>query len=149
MKVNTLETHDRLLQFKKNSSDIAECYQDILNKKPFGDRPFYVFVHARTDDNGTDKRLIWQPRLTKPTAQTNSILIKAYPNSEKIKVLWILPPREMWDEYIKGKMFEHPIVVSSIYDFENNRKTLESPEDDDPSDEEAKAIYRDMIKEKP
>lgn len=141
MKIDTLETHDRLEHFNKQDFSIAECCQDLINKRPFGDYAFYIFAHARTDDDGITKRLIWQPRLTKPRAQTNSMLFKASPATDLIKVLWIIPARELWGQFEKGKMTENETVCLSIYEFENNRAALEAREDDDLSEIEIDMVY--------
>jgi hypothetical protein len=69
MKLDRLDVHDRYEHFTKQDFDIGECCQDLINKRPFGDYPFYIFAHTRTDDDGVTKRLIWQPRLTKPKAR--------------------------------------------------------------------------------
>jgi len=161
MKINRLETHDRLLHFTKQSMDIGECCQDLINKRPFGDHPFYIFAHARTIgmdekfrlfmsgqyksmEEVPEKTLIWQPRLTKPKAQTNSMLFKAYPGSDTIKVLWIIPPRELWEQYTKGKMMENKTICESIDNFQNNKEKLEAPEEDDLTDKQIDAIYRNI-----
>jgi hypothetical protein len=144
LKVNRLDAHDRLLSFKKKAFDIGECCQNMIDQRPFGDRPFYIFAHARTDDDGVNKRLIWQPRLTKPKAQTNSMLFKAYPGTDHIKVIWMIPERSMWNEFKQGKMFEDQIVADSIFKFENDRASLEHREADDLSDKEIDAIYRQI-----
>lgn len=144
MKVNILDAHDRLTSFKKKDFDIAECCQDLIDKRPFGDHPFYIFAHARTEDNGRDKRLIWQPRLTKPKAQSNSMLFKAYPGTDIIKIIWMIPARELWEQYQKGNITEHETVFVSIDHFLNNRQMLESKENDDLSDDEIDAIYRQI-----
>lgn len=133
MKLDRLETHDRFVHFTGQSFDIAQCCQHLIDQKPFGDHPFYIFAHPRTDDNGIDKRLVWQPRLSKPYAQTNSMLFKAYPNSDVLKVIWILPTREMWEQYSHTKLCENKVIAESIYDFLINREKLEAPEEDDPS----------------
>lgn len=144
MKIERLDAHDRFQYFTKQSFDIAECCQDIINKRPFGEYPFYIFAHARTDDDGVTKRLIWQPRLTKPEAQSNSMLFKAYPGSDVIKVIWMIPAKELWESYEKGKLTENKMITESIYDYRNNRKKLEAREDDDLPDEKIDAIYRQM-----
>lgn len=147
-KVNRLETHDRLEHFNKSEFDIGKCCQDLVNKKPFGDRNFYIFAHARTEDNEPGvKRIIWQPRLTKPKAQENSMLFKGYPNSDKIKIIWMIPAKETWDQFMKGKMFHSEIIVESIHDFQFNVGKLEEKEEDDPSDEEIDLIYKELSKE--
>lgn len=144
MKLNLLETHDRYQHFTKQSFDIAECCQDLINKRPFGEHPFYIFAHTRTDDDGVTKRLIWQPRLTKPKAQTNSMLFKAYPGTDVIKVIWMIPAREMWAQYKKGNVTQNETVSQSIEDFQFDRGKLEAKEDDDLSDDKIDAIYREI-----
>lgn len=141
MQINRLETHDRYEHFTKQSFDISECCQDLINQRPFGEHAFYIFAHARTDDDGVTKRLIWQPRLTKPLAQTNSMLFKAYPGQDVIKVIWMIPAPEMWDQFEKGKMTASEIVYESIHDFKHNRAKLEKKEEDDLDDASINAIY--------
>ena len=173
MQIDRLETHDRLKEFTSKEFEIGECCQDLINQRPFGKHPFYIFSHARTID--LDERIVmfnadiqrsycnpayirkyivledvpttkilWQPRLTKPKAQTNSMLYKAYPLTDMVKVIWIIPPRELWGQYGKGKLTENESVSISIDNFQNHRNELEAPEDDDLSDGEIDAIYREM-----
>lgn len=144
MKINPLDAHDRLEHLTKQSFDIAECCQDLINQRPFGDHPFYIFAHARTEDDGANKRLIWQPRLTKPKAQTNSMLFKAYPGTDLIKVIWMIPARELWGQYAKGKLTENKTVSESIHDFQHNRNKLEEKEPDDMTDEQINNVYREI-----
>lgn len=144
MKLNPLETHDRLKHFTKQDFNISACCQDLINQRPFGNYPFYIFAHPRTDEDGVTKRLIWQPRLTKPKAQTNSMLFKAYPGSDTIKVIWMIPDRAMWKQYMLGFMTENKTVLDSIYAFENNRQALEASEPDDFDDEKINEIYKEI-----
>jgi hypothetical protein len=144
MKIDRLDAHDRFEYFTKQSFDIGECCQDLINKRPFGDYPFYIFAHARTDEDGVTKRLIWQPRLTKPKAQTNSMLFKAYPGTDVIKVIWMIPAPELWSQYAKGLMTQNKTVSESIEDFQHNRNKLEEKEEDDLSDEKIDAIYKEI-----
>lgn len=145
MKIEKLDAHDRLLNLQqKQSLDISECCQDLIKKRPFGNYPFYIFAHARTDDDGVTKRLIWQPRLTKPKAQTNSMLFKAYPFSDTIDVLWMIPERHLWSQYEKGKLTESQVVIESIEAFQNERGKLEAPDSDDLSDEQISKIYESI-----
>ena len=146
MKIDPLDAHDRYTYFQKQDFSIAECCQDILNQRPFGDVPFYIFAHARTDDDGVTKRLIWQPRLTRPKPQTNSYLFRAISNTDMIEVIWLLPPREMWTQYDIGKVTESNLVAWSIKQFESNRNYLDSPHPDDISEERAKEIMKEIIK---
>jgi len=147
MKINPLDAHDRLLHFTKQNFSIEECCQDLINQRPFGNHAFYIFAHARTDDDGVTKRLIWQPRLTKPKAQTNSMLFKAYPGTDLIKVIWMIPARELWGQYGKTMLNENKTVSQSIYDFKFNRERLEAKEDDDLTDTEINSIYFDLKSE--
>ena len=144
MKLDRLDVHDRLDHFKKNTFEIGECCQNLIDQRPFGETPFYIFAHARTDDDGVTKRLIWQPRLTKPKAQTNSMLFKAYPGSDNLKVLWMIPAREMWPQFKRGNIFESQVIHNSIEDFEKDRIKLERREDDDLNDEQINQIYRQL-----
>lgn len=144
MRIDTLETHDRLKHFTKQNFDISECCQNLINQRPFGANPFYIFAHTRTDDDGYTKRLIWQPRLTRPKPATNSMLFKAYPGTDIVKVIWMIPAREMWDQYTMGKMLENKTVCDSIHDFQYDRQKLEMKEEDDLPDEKVDQIYRDI-----
>lgn len=144
MKINRLETHDRLQYFTKQSFDIGQCCQNLINQRPFGDHAFYIFAHARTDDDGVSKRLIWQPRLTKPSAQSNSMLFKAYPGTDLIKVIWMIPSEELWPSFQKGKMTENQTILDSINAYITKRASLEAPEDDDLGEEQINAVYRQL-----
>lgn len=176
MKINRLDAHDRYEHFTNQSFDIAQTCQNIINQRPFGDHAFYIFSHKReigideriaifNDDlrealtNLTYKRrfqtlsdvptarIIWQPRLTKPKAQTNSMLFKAYPGTDVVKVIWILPDRELWNDYESGKLTASQAVAESIHDFQHNRDRLEAKEEDDLSDEVIDQIYREISRE--
>jgi hypothetical protein len=173
MLINRLDAHDRLEHLSDQSVDISKSCQDLINKKPFGNYPFYIFAHKReieaderismynqdltaslTDMSHKRRwmslkdvptaRLIWQPRLTKPKAQTNSMLFKGYPGTDNIKVIWIIPPRELWAQYTKDKLTENKVVCESVHDFEHNRAKLEAPDDDDLNDEQIDAVYREL-----
>lgn len=144
MKLNILDAHDRYDHFTKQNFSISECCQDLIDQRPFGNNPFYIFAHARTDDDGVTKRMIWQPRLTKPKAQTNSMLFKAYPGTDLIKIIWMIPDRCLWGQFDKGLLLESSIISESVKDFQFNRAKLEQKEEDDLSDERIDAIYRDI-----
>lgn len=142
MKINRLEAHDRLLDLKKKGSDLSEFCQNIIDQRPFGNNPFYIFAHARTADDGVTKRVIWQPRLTKPKAQTNSMLFKAYPGTDKIDILWMIPAVELWGQYIEGNVTEDNLTFWSIEMFKNHKKKLEEKDPDDLNDEKIDQIYK-------
>lgn len=144
IKLNTLETHDRLQHFKKQDFSISDCCEDLIRSRPFGNYPFYIFAHPRTDDDGVSKRLIWQPRLTKPKAQTNSMLFKCYPGTDVVKIIWMIPARELWPSYQQDKMTECKDILISIDNFLNHRIELEEREDDDLNDLQISEIYKGL-----
>ena len=154
MKLNLFETHDRLLSFKKEQAvNLSQGAEDCLKRNSLSIRlqkysPYiYLFAHPRTADDGIKKRMLWQPRLTKPNAQTNSYLFRAKSNSDEIEICWMLPPREMWPQYQKGKITESEMVLWSINQFLFNRYSLEKPYTDDLDDEKCKWIMKTVAME--
>lgn len=148
MKLNRLETHDRLLHLHKDQAlNVAQGAQDCLTKNPLSlglqqYSPYiYLFAHPRTTEDGLNKRMIWQPRLTKPKAQTNSYLFRAQSKGDNIEMCWMIPPREQWSQFKRGNVTENDLVLWSIVQFEKNRIELEKPFIDDLSDEQVKNIY--------
>lgn len=155
MKLNRLETHDRLLHLKKDqSTNIFQGAEDCLKKNPLSlaiqeRSPYlYIFAHPRTADNGVDKRLLWQPRLSIPEPQTNSYLFRAISKTDLIEVCWILPPKEMWDQYKKGNVTESNWCLWSIGQFKENREHLKQPHPEDFSEEKAASIMKQIVDEK-
>jgi hypothetical protein len=173
MKISILDAHDRFSFLNKQDFSIGKCCQDLINQRPFGEHAFYIFGHSRTigmDErialfnvdfqdslmNPTLKRkyhrledvpthrFIWQPRLTKPAAQSNSMLFKAYPGTDNIKVIWMIPARELWSQYKQGLLTQNETIFESIYDFEHNRGKLEAKEPDDLSDAAINMIYEEI-----
>lgn len=162
MKIDRLETHDRYEHFVKGEFDISRTIQSIIDKRPFGDVPFYVFAHKR--EMGLDERyaywmqtgctcalsevptarLIWQPRLTKPEAQENSMLFRVSPGTDLVKVIWMIPQRELWEQYEKGKMLENTIVGESIETFKTNPRLLEFPDPEDLPEKHIRRIYEEL-----
>lgn len=152
MKLNRLETHDRLLHFKKDQElNIFKGAEDCLKKNPDSifyqeKSPYvYLFAHPRTADDGVNKRMLWQPRLTKPAPQTNSYLFRAKSHTDQIEVCWLLPSRELWAQYSKGKVTENEIVIWSIDQYINNRIELGQKHPEDLSEERASKILEDLI----
>jgi hypothetical protein len=142
MKLNRHEVHDRLTHFKQDQAlNIFQGAEDCLkkNRLSLGYQQYsdyvYLFAHPRTADDGVNKRMLWQPRLYKPSAQTNSFLFRAKSNTSDIEVCWLLPPREMWRQYEQNMMTEHELVIWSINQFVHHRKELEKPLPDDLSNE--------------
>lgn len=172
MKINILEAHDRFKHIKEQGIDIGKSCQNMINNRPFGSYPFYIYAHTKTlglDEKTSlfqqdttehltfatpkkyqtmadvpEKRLIWQPRLTKPKMTPNTMLFKGYPGTDLIKVIWMLPQRELWEQYEKGKLTENQTVIESIYAYKNNREKIEAKEDDDLDDRIINAIYEEL-----
>jgi hypothetical protein len=155
MKINRLEAHDRLLYFHKDqSANIFKGAEDCLKKNPdslfFQSRsPYiYLFAHPRTADDCVTKRMLWQPRLWKPKAQTNSYLFRAQSNTDLIQICWMLPPKEMWKQYKKGNVTENENVIWSIDQYLHQRDKLEADEPGDVSDERGRQIMQEWIANK-
>jgi hypothetical protein len=148
MKIDKLETHDRLQHLQKDQAlNLAQGCEDCLKKNPLSlvlqtYSPYiYIFAHPRTAEDGLNKRMLWQPRLSRPAAQTNSYLFRAQSNSDIIEICWMLPPREMWGQYKDGQITESDIVLWSIAQFENNRPELEKSHQDDLPETRQRYIY--------
>jgi len=154
MKLNRLETHDRLEHLVKDQSDnvfkgAEECLKlnplslAIQEKCPY----VYIFAHTRTAEDGVTKRLLWQPRISKPKAQTNSYLFRAQSNTDSIEVVWIIPERHLWPQYEKGKITENELVNYSVDLFDNNRNELEKPHPEDFPEERSILIFEKILNE--
>lgn len=155
MKVNILETHDRLKHFVKDqSANIYKGAEDCLKKNELSlaiqdKSPYvYLFAHPRTAEDGVNKVMYWQPRLSVPEAQTNSYLFRAISKSDIIEVVWMIPPKEMWNQYLKGNVTESNWCQWSINQFRNNKKGLEKQHPDDVTEERQKFIMQMIIDEK-
>lgn len=145
MKVNILETHDRLLHFKKQQeSNVFNGVDECLKTNPdcIGMQQYfpwvYIFCHPRTAEDGVTKRMLFQPRLLKPKAQTNSYLFRVISNTDLVETIWLLPPREIWNQFDKGKVTESEDVRISVKNFLCNRELLEAPHKDDWSEDRIK-----------
>ena len=152
MKIQRLETHDRLEHFVKDqSANIAQGASDCLKINPLSlalqeRSPYiYIFAHPRTADDGVNKRMLWQPRLGRPTPQTNSYLFRAQSKTDILEICWLLPPQEMWPQYKKGNICESNLVLWSINQFTNNREELEKPDEKDLPLERTRQIWMDFL----
>lgn len=155
MKINRLETHDRLLHLKKDQAlNIAQGASDCLMKNDLSlalqqYSPYiYIFAHPRTADDGVNKRMLWQPRLTKPRAQTNSYLFRAISKTDMLEPVWLLPPQETWAQYKKGNVTEHELVLWSIDQYISNRVEMEKSFPDDLTDDQVRNIYTKVALER-
>lgn len=155
MKINRLETHDRLLHFQKDQeSNLFQGVEDCLKRNPDAislqqkSKYIYIFAHPRTADDGHTKRMLWQPRLSKPVPQTNSYLFRVQSNTDIAEVCWLIPPRETWDQYTKRNVTESEIVNWSIGQFRMNKEKLSEPHPDDYPENVANDIYMDFLRER-
>ncbi len=151
IKINPYDTHDRLKHLISDQALIvAEGAEECLKKNELSlqlqeKSPYiYIFAHARTHDDGIRKRLLWQPRLTKPQAQTNSFLFRAISKTDIIHICWLIPPPELWTQYEKGKVTENETAMWCIDQFKNNRKELEAKDPEDLPEARIKQIYLDI-----
>jgi hypothetical protein len=154
MKVNRLEAHDRLLQFKKEQDvNIFKGAEDCMKSNPLSlaiqerSHYLYLFAHPRTHDDGVTKVMYWQPRLSKPEAQTNSYLFRALSKTDTIEVCWLIPPESMWPQYKKKNVTESEIVLWSILQYCNNKQKLEQPHPDDMPEAAQKVIFTAIYRE--
>lgn len=148
MKLNILEAHDRQKHLMKDQAiNISKGVEDCLKKNPLSlslqeYSPYvYIFAHPRTLEDGATKVMYYQPRLTKPEAQTNSYLFRAVSGTDIVEVCWLLPAKELWGQHKKGNVTESEIVEWSIAQFKTNKKALEAPDHEDLSDDRVRAIY--------
>jgi len=155
MKVSRLEAHDRLEHFKSDQSiNIFHGAEECLKSNPdslimHDYSPYvYLFAHPRTAEDGVTKRMFWQPRLTRPEAQTNSYLFRAVSKTDMLEVCWLLPPKELWSQYQRGNIVHEPTVLWSINQFRFNKKQLEAPAHDDLVEEKVKSIYKMIVQNK-
>ena len=154
MKLNRLETHDRYKHLIKDQGlNLAQGCEDCLKKNPHSLQlqekcPYiYIFAHPRTAEDGVTKRMLWQPRLSRPKAQTNSYLFRAQSKTDIIEICWMIPPREMWKQYNKGQVTQSDVTAWSINQFQFNREELEKDHAEDLSEEALKTILRSVLAE--
>jgi len=74
------------------------------------------------------------------------MLFKGKPGTDVIKVIWMIPARELWQNFEYGKMTENDIIAQSIYNFLHNRVMLEAKEDGDLPDDVIDKIYTEISK---
>lgn len=151
MKINIFEAHDRKEYLIKDQAIvISQGVDDCLKKNPLSlalqsYSPYiYIFAHPRTAEDGVNKRMLYQPRLTKPEPQTNSYLFRALSGSDLLEICWLLPPKELWVQYKKGNVTESETIEWSINQFMYNRKKLEEKHPEDISEERIRSIYLQM-----
>ncbi len=154
MKLNVFDAHDRLKYLiKDQSANIFKGAETCLLKNPLSlaiqeKSPYlYIFAHPRTHENGVDKVMYWSPRLSIPSPATNSYLFRAVSKSDLIEIVWMIPPREHWEQYKKDNVTENNICAWSIHRFQHQRKELEKPHPKDMSEEQTRLIMKSIVDE--
>lgn len=156
MKINRLETHDRLLHFQKQQQSISDGLMDCIKNVPDSITcPFYVYGHSRSvgiDEKtgillsghsmAPDVRLLWVPTITKPKAAPNTYLFLARKNSDVIKIIWMLPKAELWSQYAPGQMCFNENIWVSIQNYKDNRIELDRPDPDGPTEKDVQDFRR-------
>jgi hypothetical protein len=156
MKVNRLETHDRLLTYQKQQQDMGDAVMECVKNVPDGIRSsFYVYGHSRSVaydekvnilqlgyDSAPDSRLIWMPVITKPKAAPNTYLFLANRQNDIVEIIWLLPKRELWEQYAPGNMFHNESIWISIQNFLNDRGRLEAPDKNGPTEKDQEEWFK-------
>ena len=138
MRLNRLEAHDRLEYLHKDQSEtVAQGASDCMLRNPWSLKlqskcPYiYIFAFAKTADDGVNRKLIWQPRLSKPEAQDNSFLFRALSHTDLLEIIWDIPAESMWTQYKKGNITECEFALSCIGLYKSNKAELEKPHPED------------------
>jgi hypothetical protein len=152
MKLNVLDTHDRLLELHKTLPKIiSQGAEECLKRNPDSlaiqaKCPYvYIFAHPRTMEDGATKRMLWQPRISKPIPEPNSYLFRAISNTDTIEVIWLLPAMETWGQHQKRNITESDKVQWSIAMYLHNRNELKRPHPQDWSEEHGKIIFMEIL----
>lgn len=152
MKLNVLDTHDRLKELHKTLPQVlSQGAEDCLKRNPDSlaiqaKCPYvYIFAHPRTMEDGATKRMLWQPRISKPNPEPNSYLFRAVSNTDIIEVCWLLPAMETWGQHSKKNVTESDKVTWSISMYQHCRSELKKPHPDDWSDEHGKKIFMEIL----
>ncbi len=143
------EALDSTQRWKENSEqDWVNTLQDLIQKKPFGDHKFYVFMFVkRVNDITGVKKMYMQPRLTKPDPVPGTTLMHVNPKyPEEATMIWTLPNENNFKLYQQGKQFADSFVHESIDKYLKNPKALMRREEGDLSENEIRDIYRAKAK---
>jgi hypothetical protein len=150
MKINRLETHDRLLFYKKEQKDIGDGIQQCINNVPDAITcPFYVYGHSRSvgydekksilinnQKKAPDVRLIWMPVITKPKVEPNTYLFLCRKNTDVINIIWMLPKQELWDQYAPGKLCHNENIWISICNYKYDKSAMNQPDPHGPTEKD-------------
>lgn len=154
MKLNRLETHDRLVHFKKDQDlNVFLGAEECLKRNPDAlkyqshSSYIYIFAHPRTTEDGRNKRLLWQPRLIKPKPESNSYLFRAQSYTDLIEVCWLIPDERLWPQFDANKLTTDPTISWSIEQFKHNQMRLAQSHPEDLSIAQAGQILKTVLLE--
>jgi hypothetical protein len=154
MKLNRLDTHDRLLHFKKDQDlNIFQGAEECLKKNPDAlkyqahSSYIYIFAHPRTAEDGINKRLLWQPRLIRPKPESNSYLFRAQSHTDLLEVCWLIPDERLWPQFEANKLTAEPTITWSIEMYCLNRDEIAKPHPEDLSIAKAGQILKTVLLE--
>lgn len=161
MKLNRLETHDRLLHFNNQSEDMGKGISECIANVPEAIKcPFYVYGFGKLVGNDEkvsliiqgqkripSERMIWVPRISKPRASPNSYLFLARKGTDVVETIWMLPRREYWDQYNPGQLFHNEGIWTSIQNYRNCLHRLNAPDVNGPNPKDVELFIRIMGEE--
>lgn len=140
---------DSTVHWKENSeADWVACLQDLIQKKPFGDHKFYVFMFVkRVDDLSGIKKMYMQPRLTKPEPLPGTTLMQVDPKDPgTAKMIWTIPNENTFGLYQSGKMFADQFVHECIEKYTKRPWELMKREEGELSENQIREIYKAKAK---
>lgn len=143
------EAQDTTYHWKENSEkDWVDNLQDLIQKKPFGDHRFYIFMFVkRVDDRSGIKKMYMQPRLTKPEPLPGTTLLQIDPrNPGEAKMIWTLPAEMNSVLYQQGKMYADQFVHECIEKYTKRPWELMRKEEGDLPENEIREIYKAKAK---
>lgn len=139
--------NDNIQFFKGNfEKEYCETIQNIIQSRPFGKYKFYIFQFVkRVDDTTGVKRMIHQPRLTKPEPLPGTTLLRCDPDRpEDVTIIWTLPNQENFGLYKHGKFFSDPFVAECVEKYLKRPGELMKEEEGDLDDDKIREIYREI-----
>ena len=145
------EALDSTQHWKENSEkNWVDGLQSLIQKRPFADNKFYVFMFVKMVDNATGiKKMYMQPRLTKPEPVPGSTLMQVDPrNPEEALLIWTLPSEIDEEAVKKGKVFADPFVHECVKNYIYNPRKLMKKEEGELREEEIREIYTAKAKGK-
>ncbi len=161
MKLDRLETHDRLLHFNNQSEDMGKGISECIANVPESIKcPFYVYGFGKLvgEDEKISlilqrhkkipsERMIWVPKIIKPKASPNSYLFLVRKGTDVVETIWMLPRREYWDQYNPGQLFHNESIWTSIQNYINSPHRLNALDANGPTQRDVEHFRKVMGEE--